>query len=224
MITDEMLEQAAAEFADAIDMRLPNPGDCTHHFSRRFERKMRRLICRVEHPALYRILRSAACIALVMMLGFASVLTISTEARAAVFGWVKQQHGNFYVYFFDGKVRVDETVRYSPGWMPESCIFVTSFETGGGEVYIYTDADDTLIQFSYTSDPSTGNLYVNGVDYQVEQVMVNNCKGEVYLSDDASKTNGIIWNDETNTVLFFISGNFNKATLIKIAEAVKKNN
>lgn len=224
MITDEMLEQAAEEFANAIDMSLPDPSECTHQFSHRFERKMQRLIRRVEHPALYRTLRSAACIVLVMMIGFGSILTVSVEARAAVFSWVKQQYDNFYVYFFDGKANVAEYVKYSPGWMPEGCVFVTSYETAGGEVYIYTDADDTLIQFSYTSDPSKGNLYVDGVDYHVEQIEVNNCKGEVYLSDDASKTNGIIWNDETNTVLFSVSGNFKKETLIKIAEAIEKNN
>lgn len=224
MITDEMLEQAAAEFADAIDMSLPDPSECTHQFSRRFERKMRRLIRRVEHPALYHILRSAACIVLAMMVGFGSVLAVSVEARAAVFGWVKQQHDNFYVYFFDGKVCVDETVRYSPGWMPEGCVFVTSYETAGGEVYIYTDAEDTLIQFSYTSDPNSESVYIEGVGYSKERVEIKNCSGEVYISDDPGKTNSLIWNDETNKVLFCISGNFEKETLIKIAETIEKNN
>lgn len=224
MITDEMLEQAAEEFANAIDMSLPDPSECTHQFSHRFERKMQRLIRRVEHPVLYHTLRSAACIVLVMMVSFGSILTVSVEARAAVFGWIKQQYDNYYVYFFDGKANVEKNVRYSPGWMPEGCVFVTSYETAGGEVYIYTDAADTLIQFSYTYDPSKENLYVDGVDYHMEQVTVNNCKGEVYLSDDVNETNGIIWNDETNMVLFSISGNFEKETLIKIAEAIEKNN
>lgn len=224
MITDEMLKQAAEEFANAIDMSLPDPSECTHQFSHRFERKMRRLIRRVEHPTLYRTLRSVACILLIMVVSFGGVLAVSVEARAAVFGWVKQQHDNFYVYSFDGKANVVENVRYSPGWMPEGCVFVTSYETAGGEVYIYTDADDTLIQFSYTSDPSKGNLYVDGVDYHMERVEINNCTGEVYISDDANETNGLIWIDEAHTVVFSISGNFEKETLIKIAEAVEKNN
>lgn len=222
MITEEMLAQAAAELAEAINECLPEPSECNHQFSPRFERKMKHLIRKSNYPILYRTLRSAAIFILVIMIGFGSILTASVEARAIVFGWVKQQYENFYEYFFEGKAETTESAKYQPGWMPDGCVFVTSYETAGGEVSIYTDTEDTLIQFSYTSDPGAEKLFVDGVDYRKEQVKINNCMGEIYISQNKNETNGLIWTDETETVLFFISGNFEKETLVKIAESVIK--
>lgn len=39
MITDEMLAEAAAELAEAINASLPAPEECHHQFSAKFERK-----------------------------------------------------------------------------------------------------------------------------------------------------------------------------------------
>lgn len=222
MITDEMLSQAAAELADAIYDSLPNPSECNHQFSPRFEKKMKRLIRRSNHPVLYRSLRTVASIVLVIVIGFGSTLAISAEAREIVFGWVKQQYENFYEYFFEGEVEPTESAKYQPGWMPEGSEFVTSYETAGGEVYIYTDAEDTLIQFSYTSEPNNETLFVDGVEYVNEDATIHNRMGEFYIAQSDDKTNGLIWTDETETVLFFVSGKYDKETLVKIAESVEK--
>lgn len=82
------------------------------------------------------------------MIGFSSTLAISAEAREIVFGWVKQQYENFYEYFFEGDVTPTEPAKYQPGWMPEGCEFVTTIETDGGEIQVYTDDQGTLIRFS----------------------------------------------------------------------------
>ncbi len=42
---------------------------------------MKRLTRRANHPILYRNLRMAASVLLVFMIGFGSILTVSTEAR-----------------------------------------------------------------------------------------------------------------------------------------------
>lgn len=222
MITDEMLAQAAAELADAINESLPNPSECTHQFSPRFEKKMKRLIRKSHHSIFYRTLRTVASIVLVILIGFGSTLAVSAEAREIVFGWVKQQYENFYEYFFEGDVTPTEPAKYQPGWMPEGCEFVTSYETTGGEVYIYTDEVDTLIQFSYTSNPNNESVYVDGVNYNKEVVSVNGVPAEIYMSQAENETNSIIWNDETGVILFTASGNFNQETLIKIAENIEK--
>lgn len=224
MITDEMLAQAAAELADAINESLPEPSECNHQFSPRFEKKMKRLIRKTHHPIFYRTLRTVASIVLVILIGFGSTLAVSAEAREIVFGWVKQQYENFYEYFFEGEVESTESAKYQPGWMPEGCDFVTSYETAGGEVYIYSDVEDTLIQFSYTSEIDNETLFVDGVEYRKEEAIIHNRTGEFYIAQVDDKTNGLIWTDETETVLFFVSGNYDKETLVKIAESVEKNN
>lgn len=222
MISDEMLEKAAAELADVINDSLPNPSECNHQFSAKFEKKMKRLMYKTYHPILYRTLRSVASIVLVIMIGFGSTLTVSAEAREIVFGWVKQQYECFYKYFLEGEVDITESATYQLGWVPDGYEFLTSYETAGGEVYIYTDEKDTLIQFTYTSDPNNEMLFVDGISYIKEQVEINNRIGEVYISEDNNTTNGLIWSNETNTIIFFISANCETDTLIKIAESVVK--
>lgn len=222
MITDEMLSLAAAELADAMNDSLPNPDECNHQFSASFEKKMKRLVRRSNHPVLYRILRSVACIIFVFMIGFGSILTINAEARAFVFGWVKQQYESFYEYFFEGEKErsTSETPKYYPDWMPDECESVTHYDTAGGEVYIYTDKQETLIQFSYTSNPDSENIFIDGVNYKNESVLINGCYGELYLSQDETETNSIVWMDETETVLFIVSGDYEPDTLVKIAENI----
>ena len=74
----------------------------------------------VRHKWLSRV----ACFFLVILLTGSAVLTFSVEARAAFFGWVREQYENFYVYFFEGDATVTEPAKYELGWVPENCIFV----------------------------------------------------------------------------------------------------
>ena len=222
MITDEMLAQAAAEFADAINESLPNPSECTHQFSPRFEKKMKRLIRKSHHPIFYRALRTVASIVLVILIGFGSTLAVSAEAREIVFGWVKQQYENFYEYFFEGDATPTESAKYQPGWMPEGCEFVTTIETDGGEIQIYTDDQGTLIRFSYTSGTADEKVSVDGVSYEKEVVEIHGSIAEIYISPNEDETNSMFWTSEDGSVLFTISGNYDKDTFIKIAENIEK--
>lgn len=173
-----------------------------------------------RRPAIYRFSRSVAVACLTVVLCFGTVMAISAEARAAVFGWVRQQCGVFYEYFFEGEATT-APAKYELGWVPEGVVFVTSYETAGGEVFIFTDDKDTLIQFSYTSDPSKEKLYIDGVEDEQLPVTVNDNEGMVYLSPSEEKTNSIIWTNSDNT-LCFISGHFDEETLIKMAESVQE--
>ncbi len=167
-------------------------------------------------------LSKVACFFLVFLLTGSAVLTFSVEARAAFFGWVREQYENFYVYFFEGDASVTEPAKYELGWMPENCVFVTSYETAGGEVYIYTDARDTLIQFSYISDPNNENTYVEHNGAQEIKVTVNDHPAEIFISPDEDKTDCIVWTDLDTNTLFFISGHFDQETFIRMAESVKE--
>ena len=44
VLTEELLQQAAAELATALNDSLPPPNECQHKFSDGFERKMQSLI------------------------------------------------------------------------------------------------------------------------------------------------------------------------------------
>ena len=44
VLTEELLQQAAAEMASALNDSLPPPNECRHKFSESFEQKMQTLI------------------------------------------------------------------------------------------------------------------------------------------------------------------------------------
>ena len=169
-------------------------------------------------------LSKVACVFLAVLLTGSAVLTFSFEARAAFFGWVREQVETYYMYFFEGNAAVTEPAKYELGWIPENCIFVTSYETAGGEVYIYTDERDTLIQFTYTSEPDNEKVYVDYAEYTEKQVTINGNTASLFIAPSEDNTDGIVWTDPNTNTLFFISGHFDQETFIKIAENVKEKN
>lgn len=169
-----------------------------------------------------RVRSAAACFLLAVLLTGSAILTFSVEARAAFFGWVREQIENYYVYFFEGEAAVADPAKYELGWLPENCVFVTSYETAGGEVYIYTDERDTLIQFSYTSDPDNENVYVTHNGAEKIEVKVNDYPAEIYISPSENETDSIGWTNPNTNTLFFISGHFDQETFIRMAESVKE--
>lgn len=217
MINDAMLKQAAEELAIAINESLPDPKECVYQFSPKFEKKLKRLTRRANHPILYRSLRMVASVLLVFMIGFGSILTVSTEAREIVFGWMRVRYQSMYEYFFEGEIENPENVTYYPQWLPEDCKFETSYSTLGGEVYIYFTPRDSLVQFSYISK-SNEKLYMDGVDAEQKDVMINGGSGKLYISHNEGQTSSLIWMNKSRTVLFSISGDYDEDVLIKMAE------
>lgn len=177
---------------------------------------------RKTKPQVHKWLSKVACFFLAIMLTGSAILTFSVEARAAFFGWVREQVETYYMYFFEGNAAVTESAKYELGWVPENCIFVTSYETAGGEVYIYTDERDTLIQFTYTSEPDNEKVYVDYAGYTEKQVTINGQSGSIFITQNEEETDGIVWIDLKTNTLFFISGHFDEDTLIQMAESVKE--
>ena len=178
-----------------------------------------------EKTVFFWIKRCVAVASLIFVVGFALLMAISTEARAAVWGWVREFAGGVhYKYFFEGDVvgTSEEvgTLKYYPGWLPEGTEYVTTIEEIGGEIYIYTNENDALIRFSYTTDPKAV-IYVDGVEYIQKSVTVNGCRGTIYLAPKDGQTNSIIWTDDSIPVIFFFAADCSEEDLIKVAESVK---
>ena len=98
MISEEMLKKAAAEADQAIRNSLPAPADCKHEFSPSFQRKMRRIFRKANHPVIYQLPKYAACFVLVVALAGGTWLTVDVEARAAFFAWVREKYEAFVEY------------------------------------------------------------------------------------------------------------------------------
>ena len=167
-------------------------------------------------------LSRVACFLLVFLLTGSAILTFSVEARAAFFGWVREQIENYYEYFFEGEVVVNDLKEYELGWLPENLELIYSGDTAGGKVYIYNDESNALIQFSYISDPNSQKMYVDNAYNEKVAVTINGNPGEISITTGEDETDTIIWiNADTNT-LFSISGHFDQETFIRMAESVKE--
>lgn len=223
MISDEKLFQAAAKAAALINKSLPEASACNHPFSTRFERKMNRVIRRTNHPVLYRVLRSAASIFLVMMLGFGSVLAINADAREIVFGWVRNQYESFYNYLFDGPSNREDSTQYYPGWVPDGHRLITTYEIDGGESYIYYDENERITQFSYSSNPASLEMYIQCVGYEQREVIINGLVGVLYISPNDSEASELVWEDNEKGVIFNVSAHIGEKELIRMAEKIVVN-
>ena len=165
--------------------------------------------------------RCAAVASLIFIVGFGMLMSISTEARAAVWGWVSELYQeNMYKIFFDGEAEEAVGMKYELGWLPEGTVFVTKYDITGGESYIYTDETDLLINFLYSSDPEAV-YYLIADDAIKQEVTVNGLPGEVFISPSEDETNTIVWSDNSIPVMFAFTAEYDTETLIKVAENIK---
>ena len=165
--------------------------------------------------------RWAIVASLVILVGFSMLMAVSTEARAAVWGWVSELYQeNMYKIFFDGEAKEAVGLKYELGWLPEGTEFVTKYDIPGGESYIYTDETELLINFLYSTD-SDAVYYLIANDAVKQEVTVNGLPGEVFISPSEEETNTIVWSDNSIPIMFSFTAEYDVETLIKVAENIK---
>lgn len=222
MITDEMIAEAAAELNQALIDSLPDPHECKHQFSKKFERKMEKLIHRVNHPIRHMVLNRVASILLVILLGFTMVMSFSPTARAAVIGWIKQAYESFYSYYFETDVETDSNYRYQIDPLPEGYAEISNTEDNGLSMSVYVSDKNEMMIFMYSDDTDAFRFFIKKEGYSIEEIVIHENVADVYLSIDGSEPNGIIWSDQRNGVIFYISAQFDEEELKFLAESVKK--
>ncbi len=222
MITDAMLKEATGEAERFLLTTLPSGDVQEHQFSSRFERKMERLIRRVNHPVRYQVLRSAAAIILVLLTLFGAVLAVSPEARARVVGWVRRTFFEFSQY--ENHTPIDPNARYvyTLPEVPEGYALLSTIEKENGKLYVFAN-DGNKIRFSYTYSVEGSSLFIEVEDYDISVAAVGQCAAEVYIAKNSDETNMIVWQDPSEGVLFYISAMLDRSALIELAENVEKN-
>ena len=218
MFSEEALRKAAVEANDCLLRSLDAESIPAHHFSARFERKMRRLIRRARHPAAYRALARAVCVLLALILGSGVFLAVNPEARAAFFGWVRTQYSEFFVYFFPESAENSAHAEYTLGWLPEG--YHESARHTSDEItrIIYTNDIGDKINFLYSR---TNRVHIAPEDNDMNIVQINGCPAELYRSQKDSGRNNIVWKSSNSSYIFEIVGNLADDILIRMAENVQ---
>lgn len=218
MITDKMIAEAAAELNNAMLRSLPEPSECDHQFSPAFERKMKRIVRRANHPWFYRITKSVACFLLVILISLASLMVISPTVRAAVIGWVKEQYETFTTYFFHGDDVAINAEDYELSKIPEGYTLLDRIHIAGSTTIIYVNQNNQILQINYSNDPNMDSLIVVHDSHVHTTVSVGNIGADLYTSIDSSQTNILVW--EHGNSVFMISGFLDQNTLILLAKDI----
>lgn len=221
MISDAVLTEAAFAVDQAMLDALPKPEECTHIFSRTFEKKMRRLIRRTDHPMVYKVLSRAACALLALVLSAGLFLAFHTEARAAVVDWIKEKIEDFYSYTPPEK-DPDAALpgEYYLGWIPEGYTQLMSKTTEDDKAELYVNDAGQILQFHCIHSSSSGSLLLGGGEYKEKKVEIGTMQADLYLSKDNRRSSFIVWPVNNGDVLLHISAHLNETDLIKIAENV----
>ena len=220
MISKDAFISALEEVDNAILAALPDPEECSFYFSDRFEQRMRSVIRRGNHPGIYKTLQRVACLLLVLLMLFSSVMIFSTDVRAAVIGWIKEQYETFYHYFFPAETTATEQAEYSLGWIPDGYTLASSYSSDSIETTVYFHSSGNMIQFSYLYGSEKITDFVVSKDYDHYEVAIKGSTAEIFIASSPNKANGILWEDETRTVFFSISAPLKEPELVRLAESV----
>lgn len=225
MISEEMLKKAAAEADQAIRNSLPAPADYKHEFSPSFQRKMRRIFRKANHPVFYQLPKYAACFVLVVALAGGTWLTVDVEARAAFFAWVREKYEAFVEYRFIGEApQESEIVDYELAWLPEGFSFQKEQSLGNSSYLTYANDSGQRILFSYLQGDDATSLFMMADYTEVQSVQIGNVKADFYQASQETSPNGLVWVSEEENMCFCITASLPKDTILKLAEGVQKNN
>ena len=217
MISEEMLKKAAAEADQAIRNSLPAPADCKHEFSPSFQRKMRRIFRKANHPVIYQLPKYAACFVLVVALAGGTWLTVDVEARAAFFAWVREKYEAFVEYRFIGEApQESEIVDYELAWLPEGFSFQKEQSLGNSSYLTYANDSGQRILFSYLQGDDATSLFMMADYTEVQSVQIGNVKADFYQASQETSPNGLVWVSEEENMCFCITASLPKDTILKV--------
>ena len=174
-----------------------------------------------KHIIWPRVRSAAACFLLAVLLPGSMILTFSVEARAAFFGWVREQYETIYAYFFEGDIENTNPARYELGVLPDGYTFAAIYEIQGGEAYVYTSQNGSIVDFIYSTDPEGFHLLADAAECEHHTVTVNGMTGDLYITHDEATANMLVWTDSTKGLFFSVSAPISGDELLKLAEGVR---
>ena len=226
MIFDEMLCAAAEESCIIYTTQVVEGynAENQHVFSLDFEKKIRKLKRRADHPVYYKAMRRVASVALAILIVGSAWLAIDAEARAAVVGWVKGIYETYFVYHFEGSQGDDKLpVDYRPTLIPDGYTEFYSDASKDTVTVIYTNEKGEMLEFDYIQNPDETSWFVGTEQMEVKDITVNGIPADLVTSTEADTASAIMWISENDTA-FCVSGFLTVEDLIAVAESIQPMN
>lgn len=214
MISEELLRQAAEEAEEAILANLPE--ETPHTFSPRFRRRIAPVLRRGSHP--HRAAARAAGLILALLLTGFVWLSVDTQARNAVFTWLRGTVDSAFVYRFHNQQNVQPR-SCRPGWLPEGYREVEFWDDNPGFTRIYENDNGDTIFFQYMFGNPGMALYVSDVPDPVN-IFVGPYPADFYPATEPGEQNILVWTDTERDILFSVGAPLPQEDLIQFAENI----
>jgi len=200
VISDKELQEASRRYEKALLAGLPEPEECPAVFSPAFERKMKKLIFRVDHPVRFwmRLLLPVLLAAVLAML-LPKEPVPPPEPPALVER--------------EPAPEPPETIVYRPTWLPEGCAWAREALYGSEGMIVYQTPGGDEAVFFY-------DLNGREEDHEGEAVRVGDGAGTLLLGRSKGELNELFWSGEG--VSFWLTAPFTGEDLIRVAESVEK--
>jgi len=198
---------------------IPTENEIDHVFSDRFEKNMKSVIKKNNHPQLKRVLRMAASFALVILLSGGSVMALPPTARAAVMGWLFGRESDAYVYRSTGTDTNTETITtYDFAEIPEGYSFQQEFLMPNSGLVIYSEEETgRLLKVFFAPNDGSGALYLIPEDAALIPIQLGDISADFYLSNIEDESSTIVWTDPENDYLVTVDGFFSQEELTEMA-------
>lgn len=218
--TDEMLREAVVR-ADIRELEaMPADHEIEHEFSKRFERRMGKLIRRGKTGspvgAIAFLRRHMVAFVAAIIILFASAMSVSA-VRAAVFEFITEVYEKFTHIFFNesrsSQDAADGFSIYEPAYIPEGFKLVNK-NTDGLVLLEYEKENDFISYSQQCLENVSININTEGV--KLEELEFKGLPAKYYSNQGVQN---LIWYDDK--YMYMVSSTLDRDIVFKIAESVE---
>ncbi len=217
--SDAELKAAAALVRKALLSSLPDVSDYKPEYSPEFIEKMKQLSIKLHKRArLHRFASQVAAILLTVLLTSSVWLLTNVEARAFVKIWATEIFEDSFVYRYFVEGTNDALKNYDITKLPSGYVEVVNERNDTSHFKMY-QKDDSIISFMYykISDGTAQRVFAA----KRESITINGNQGDIYISDDGQVFD-LIFINEKDGVVFWVSSDVKKEVLVELAESIKE--
>ena len=237
MISDKELREAARKYEKAVLNTLPEPEDCAAVFSTGFERKMEKLIFRVDHPIRFWLIRILPLLLIAGLIAAAVLLPGRAKEEAPALpepaAVEPSEQAEELPALTEPPARTEsvapaepeqepavepaaQTIVYRLTWLPEGCEWDREALYENEGMTVYRTPDGTEAVFLYTVD---GDLAADAAPETGREVLVWGRSALLCLHENKDGVNELFWSD--GEVSFWLSAPFEEEDMIRVAESAK---
>jgi len=221
VIEEDRLKKALLSVIDYQISHFPEPSEQDRKIARRLRPRIKRMIEKKESPFMFYSKQIAALI--VLLLGIMGLVLFGTNdsVRAGATRWLREQfESNIYRYQNQPGENFDITNFSLQEMVPQDYQFIDRLVDDNSVNEFYVNADGAICSFTVMNPAYKGDVYIVS-DAEKRSVNIGRFQADIYLSNDISEGNEIVWRGE-GEALFIIQGFFSETDLVELAEQINK--